>query len=82
MILVLVGNNNSVAMMMGVTGTEDVGTMGAMSIGGMGESAIGPGWKVGLPCHRRGKGMAWLCGFIWIGAVVGIGHVLAMAVSV
>jgi len=80
MILVLVGNNNSVAMMMGVTGMEDVGTM---SIGGRdGDGAIGPGWKVGLPCHRRGKGMAWLCGFIWIGAVVGIGHVLAMALSV
>jgi len=43
--------------------------------------AIGPGWKVGLPCHRRGKGMAWLCGFFWIGTVVGIGHVVGVAVS-
>ncbi|KAL3800405.1 hypothetical protein ACHAW5_009083 [Stephanodiscus triporus] len=44
--------------------------------------AIGPGWKVGLPCHRRGKGMAWLCGFFWIGTVVGIGHVVGVALSV
>jgi hypothetical protein len=43
--------------------------------------AIGPGWNVGLPCHGRGKGMAWLCGFFWIGSVVGIGHVLGVAVS-
>jgi hypothetical protein len=43
--------------------------------------AIGPGWKVGLPCHRRGKGMAWLSGFVWIGTVVGIGHVVGVAVS-
>lgn len=42
---------------------------------------LGPGFTVGLPCHQRGKGIAWLCGFIWIAAVVGIGHACAMAVS-
>jgi hypothetical protein len=42
---------------------------------------LGPSLTVGLPCHQRGKGIAWLCGFIWIAAVVGIGHACAMAVS-
>ncbi|KAL7536383.1 hypothetical protein ACHAXR_007130 [Thalassiosira sp. AJA248-18] len=60
---------------LGVTGI-DIGMIGTAG------SAIGPGWKVGLPCHQRGKGMAWLCGFFWIGAVVGIGHACAMALSV
>ena len=66
-------------MLLGVTGVDVdlVGTSSAVQ-----EAAIGPGWKVGLPCHQRGKGMAWLCSIIWIGSVVGIGHACAMAVSI
>ena len=62
----------------GVTGV-DIGMIGTAS-GGKG--GIGPGWEVGLPCHQRGHGMAWLCGLIWIGAVVGIGHAAAVALAV
>ncbi|KAL9178865.1 hypothetical protein ACHAXT_011838 [Thalassiosira profunda] len=64
-------------MVLGAAGIDPgmIGTSGR-------EGGIGPGWKVGLPCHRRGKGMAWLCGFVWISLVVGIGHGCAMALSV
>ena len=67
------------SMVLGVTGFD---AMRSSSVGTSSSSILlGPGLKVGLPCHQRGKGIAWLCGFIWIGAVVGIGHACAMAVS-
>eukprot|EP00578_Thalassiosira_sp_NH16_P030150 CAMPEP_0181078288 /NCGR_PEP_ID=MMETSP1071-20121207/1404_1 /TAXON_ID=35127 /ORGANISM="Thalassiosira sp., Strain NH16" /LENGTH=662 /DNA_ID=CAMNT_0023159589 /DNA_START=67 /DNA_END=2055 /DNA_ORIENTATION=+ len=77
LIIVFMGNHGP--MLLGVTGVDVdlVGTSSAVQ-----EAAIGPGWKVGLPCHQRGKGMAWLCSIIWIGSVVGIGHACAMALSV
>ena len=70
---------------LGVTGI-DIGLVGTASKPDWNEedpfALFGPGWNVGLPCQQRGKGMAWLCGFIWIGLVVGIGHMSAMALSV
>jgi len=70
---------------LGVTGI-DIGLVGTASKPDWdGEdpfALFGPGWNVGLPCQQRGKGMAWLCGFLWIGLVVGIGHMSAMALSV
>ena len=42
------------------------------------------GWCIGLthpPCRSQGRGLAFLCGLIWIGAVVGTGHAFATAVS-
>eukprot|EP00584_Thalassiosira_punctigera_P018975 CAMPEP_0172567728 /NCGR_PEP_ID=MMETSP1067-20121228/116932_1 /TAXON_ID=265564 ORGANISM="Thalassiosira punctigera, Strain Tpunct2005C2" /NCGR_SAMPLE_ID=MMETSP1067 /ASSEMBLY_ACC=CAM_ASM_000444 /LENGTH=644 /DNA_ID=CAMNT_0013359143 /DNA_START=170 /DNA_END=2104 /DNA_ORIENTATION=+ len=80
MILISMGNKGVGPMVLGVAGIDDIGMVGT---GSEREGALlGRGWKVGLPCHLRGKGIAWLCGFIWIGAVVGIGHILAMALSV
>jgi len=76
--MIWVLSNEDGPMVLGVSGV-DVGLVGTSSR----DAASRPDWwKVGLPCHMRGKGMAWLCGFIWIGAVVGIGHACAMAVSV
>lgn len=78
MILVLLGNNVG-PMVLGVTGS-DLGMVGAASSST--STTRGDGWKVvGLPCHGRGRGVAYLCGLFWIGSVVGIGHVLAMGVS-
>jgi len=68
-------------MVLGVTGIGNLKSVEMLSSGDAGSALLGPGLKVGLPCHQRGKGIAWLCGFIWIGAVVGIGHACAMAVS-
>jgi hypothetical protein len=67
-----------------------VGTSSGSSIGGGGESLSRGGGvggnilglrNVGLPCYQRGRGMAWLCSLIWIGAVVGTGHACTVAVS-
>lgn len=67
-----------------------VGTSSGGSIGGGGESLSRGGGvggsilglrNVGLPCYQRGRGMAWLCSLIWIGAVVGTGHACTVAVS-
>lgn len=69
------------SMVLGVTGIGNLKSVEMLSSGDAGSALLGPGLKVGLPCHQRGKGIAWLCGFIWIGAVVGIGHACAMAVS-
>lgn len=68
------------SMVLGVTGFDAMRSSVGMSSSSS-SILLGPGLKVGLPCHQRGKGIAWLCGFIWIGAVVGIGHACAMAVS-
>jgi len=72
---------------------QDIGMVGTNSGGGgvgLGSSSRNSGsegifsnvWNVGLPCHQRGRGMAWLCGLIWIGAVVGTGHACTVALSV
>lgn len=79
MMLVLMGNNGVGPTVLGVEMT-DIGMVGTN--GGKWRSLIWPGWRVGLPCHRRGKGLAWLCSLVWIGAAVGIGHLLAVALSV
>lgn len=42
------------------------------------------GWCVGLthpPCRSQGRGLAFLCGLIWIGSVVGTGHAFSTAIS-
>ena len=78
--MIWIMSNDVGPVVLGVTGFE-IGMVGTSS----GSDALfGAGfWKdVGLPCHQRGKGLAWLCGFIWIGAVVGIGHACAVAVSI
>lgn len=75
------GSSNWPSMVLGVTGIGNLKSVEMLSSGDVGSALLGPGLKVGLPCHQRGKGIAWLCGFIWIGAVVGIGHACAMAVS-
>ena len=76
MIWVLMGNSVGPMVMDVITGIDDG------MVGVAGGRFPGPGWKVGLPCHQRGKGMAWLCGFFWIASVVSIGHAFAMALSV
>lgn len=80
--------------MSGVDIRQDIGMVGTSSsgVGGVGSSGLDGGnqfdgilgnvWNVGLPCHQRGRGMAWLCGLIWIGAVVGTGHACTVALSV
>ncbi|KAL7495676.1 hypothetical protein ACHAWT_003980 [Skeletonema menzelii] len=77
--------------MSGVDIRQDIGMVGTSS-GSIGSGAgldgtrfdgiLGNVWNVGLPCHQRGRGMAWLCGLIWIGAVVGTGHACTVALSV
>jgi hypothetical protein len=68
----------------GMVGTSSGGSIGAggesLSRGGVGGSILGLR-NVGLPCYQRGRGMAWLCSLIWIGAVVGTGHACTVAVS-
>lgn len=42
------------------------------------------GWLVGIthpPCHGEGRGLAFFCGLLWIGSVVGTGHAFSTAVS-
>lgn len=42
------------------------------------------GWFVGqshAPCRSKGRGLAFICGLLWIGSVVGTGHAFATAVS-
>jgi len=77
--------------MSGMDIRQDIGMVGTSSssggVGGLGSSNEFDGilsnvWNVGLPCHQRGRGMAWLCGLIWIGAVVGTGHAFTVALSV
>ena len=77
--------------MSGVDIRQDIGMVGTSSgsIGSGGgldgtqfDGILGNVWNVGLPCHQRGRGMAWLCGLIWIGAVVGTGHACTVALSV
>ncbi|KAL7552102.1 hypothetical protein ACHAWF_015314 [Thalassiosira exigua] len=77
MILVLIDDRVG-PLAMGVTGMTsiDVGMVGT-SVG-----SVAGLWNVGLPCHGRGKGVAWLCGFVWIASVVGIGHACAVSLSV
>ena len=60
---------------------------GLSSFVGSSSGGIGRGktvewdWNGYLPCCKVGKGVPWLCGVVWIGAVVGAGHACAMAVS-
>lgn len=76
--------------MSGMDIREDIGMVGTSSGGGGAFQSDGNGfdgilgnvWNVGLPCYQRGRGMAWLCGLIWIGAVVGTGHACTVAISV
>ena len=83
-------------LVLGMSGMDirhDIGMVGTSSSGGAsggGESLGGGGGvggsilglrNVGLPCYQRGRGMAWLCSLIWIGAVVGTGHACTVAVS-
>ena len=80
--------------MSGMDIRQDIGMVGTSSgvsaTAGGGESLSGGGGvggsilglrNVGLPCYQRGRGMAWLCSLIWIGAVVGTGHACTVAVS-
>ena len=82
-------------LVLGMSGLDDhvrediIGMMGTSgsSRGGGGrndflDGILGNVWNVGLPCFQRGRGMAWLCGLIWIGAVVGAGHACTVALSV
>jgi len=42
------------------------------------------GWLVGIthsPCRSDGRGLAFTCGLLWIGSVVGAGHAFAEAVA-
>ncbi len=42
------------------------------------------GWLVGHthpPCRSEGRGLAFFCGLLWIGSVVGAGHAFATAVA-
>lgn len=42
------------------------------------------GWLVGIthpPCRGEGRGLAFLCGLLWLGSVVGTGHAFSTAVS-
>ena len=64
--------------MLGVEMT-DVGMVGTNDE--KGRSLIWPGWRMRLLCHRRGKGVAWLCSLVWIRLVVGIWRLLAVALS-
>ena len=73
--------------MSGMDIRQDIGMVGTSSSGVAGagfgsEGMLSNVWNVGLPCHQRGRGMAWLCGLIWIGAVVGTGHAFTVALSV
>ena len=65
----------------GVVGPLVLGMSGMDRIGMVAMSSSSSVWNVGLPCYQRGRGMAWLCGLIWIGAVVGTGHACTVAVS-
>ena len=68
MVLLLIGNTGLRRMVAGAPGGSGGG-------GGGGSGALlGADWTVGSPG-------ASLCGLVWIGTVVGIGHVLVMAVS-
>lgn len=43
------------------------------------------GWMVGIthpPCRSAGRGLAFFCGVLWLGAVIGVGHAFATAVAV
>jgi len=75
--------------MSGMDIRQDIGMVGTSSDSGDGlgssnefDGILSHVWNVGLPCHQRGRGMAWLCGLIWIGAVVGTGHAFTVALSV
>jgi len=42
------------------------------------------GWLVGIahsPCRSDGRGLAFFCGLLWVGSVVGAGDAFASAVS-
>ena len=42
------------------------------------------GWLVGIthpPCRSEGRGLAFFCGLLWLGSVVGTGHAFSTAVS-
>ena len=42
------------------------------------------GWMVGIthpPCRSEGRGLAFFCGLLWMGSVVGLGHAFAEAVA-
>ncbi|KAL7432878.1 hypothetical protein ACHAXM_003300, partial [Skeletonema potamos] len=64
------------------TSSSGGGVIGLGSSRSASEGIFSNVWNVGLPCHQRGRGMAWLCGLIWIGAVVGTGHACTVALSV
>jgi tryptophan-rich sensory protein len=68
----------------GMVGTSSSGggVIGLGSSRSASEGIFSNVWNVGLPCHQRGRGMAWLCGLIWIGAAVGTGHACTVALSV
>lgn len=73
--------------MSGIDIREDIGMVGTSNGGGVDfgsgvDGILSNVWNVGLPCFQRGRGMAWLCGLIWIGAVVGTGHACTVAISV
>ena len=43
------------------------------------------GWLVGIthtPCRSEGRGLAFFCGLLYLGSVVGTGHAFSTAVSV
>jgi len=42
------------------------------------------GWLVGIthpPCRSEGRGLAFFCGLLWLGSVVGTGHAFATGVA-
>lgn len=42
------------------------------------------GWMVGVgktPCRSDGRGLAFFCGLLWVGAVLGTGDAFSAAVS-
>lgn len=42
------------------------------------------GWLVGIshpPCRSEGRGIAFFCGLLWLGSVVGTGHAFSTAVA-
>jgi len=75
MIFALIGNDGVRKILSSVTWVN-VGTDGTNLIDGSREGIfnIGTDWNAGSPC-------ASLCGLVWIGTVVGIGHLLVVAVS-